>query len=62
MPDETSYVGTLLEINEALEVLPGLEAQIAEVAYKLWKYTMQVEEEARKEADARGEGHSGPAS
>jgi hypothetical protein len=47
MPDEQHYVGTLLELDEALPLLPQLEAHIMNVAYKHWQQTLRIEEERR---------------
>lgn len=48
MPNEKHYVGTLLELNEALPLLPGFEAHITEVSYFLWRETVEIEQELRE--------------
>lgn len=45
MPDEVNYVGTLLELDEALSRLHGLEAHIMNVAYLHWRDTVEIERE-----------------
>jgi hypothetical protein len=44
MPDEVNYVGTLLELEEALSSLPGIEAHITNVAYTHWRETVEIEQ------------------
>jgi hypothetical protein len=54
MPDEKDYVGTLLELEEALSLLPGIEAHITEISYSHWRNTVEIEQELLKsEADNR---------
>jgi hypothetical protein len=55
MPDEKHYVGTLLELDEALRRLPQMEAHIASTAYRNWQRTVQIEEQRRAEAEVGGE-------
>ena len=43
MPDEKNYVGTLLELEEALPLLPIREAHITEIAYLHWRRTLEIE-------------------
>jgi hypothetical protein len=45
MPDEKDYVGTLLELNDALRRLPGIEAHITEISYSHWRRTVEIEQE-----------------
>ena len=52
MPDEKHYVGTLLELDEALRRLPQMEAHITQMAYWYWRRTVQTEERLRTEAEA----------
>ncbi|EIM80205.1 uncharacterized protein STEHIDRAFT_28238, partial [Stereum hirsutum FP-91666 SS1] len=47
MPDEQTYVGTLLDLEEALKLLSPSEGRVALMAYRLWKQTLELEEEAR---------------
>jgi len=47
MPDEQDYVGTLLELDEALPLLPQIEAHITDVAYKHWRQAVALEEGRR---------------
>lgn len=51
MPDEQFYVGTLLELDEALKLLPPSESRVTEMAYRLWKYTLELEKEARSQGN-----------
>ena len=44
MPDEKYYVGTLLELDEALPRLPGFEAHIMNVSYSYWRRTVEIEQ------------------
>ena len=54
MPDEKYYVGTLLELDEALSRLPGFEAHIMEISYSYWRRTVEIEQEVLNgEADNR---------
>jgi hypothetical protein len=54
MPDEKHYVGTLLDLGEALSLLPGFEAHIMEVSYSHWQRTVEIEQELLNgEADNR---------
>lgn len=54
MPDEKHYVGTLLELEEALLRLPGFEAHITNVSYSRWQRTVEIEQELlNSEADNR---------
>jgi len=62
MPDEKHYVGTLLELDEALKCLPRMEAHITQIAYCHWRRTVEIEEErlstaAEVEADGHDHGH-----
>jgi hypothetical protein len=45
MPDEEHYVGTLLELEDALLRLSRLEAHIMSVAYAHWQDTVEIERE-----------------
>jgi len=62
MPDEEHYVGTLLELEEALKCLPRMEAHITQIAYWHWQRTVEIEEERSStapsavEADGDGDG------
>lgn len=59
MPDEQHYVGTLLKLDEALPLLPQIEAHIMNVAYEHWRQTVAIEEGRRNgEATARSSPHS----
>ena len=54
MPDEKYYVGTLLELDEALPRLPGFEAHIMKISYSHWRRTVEIEQERLNgEADNR---------
>jgi hypothetical protein len=54
MPDEKNYVGTLLDLGEALSRLPRFEAHIMEVSYSYWQGTVEIEQELLNgEADNR---------
>jgi hypothetical protein len=54
MPDEKYYVGTLLELDEALSRLSGIEAHITDVSYSHWRRTVEIEQELQNsEADNR---------
>lgn len=44
MPDEKYYVGTLLELDEALSRLPMFEAHITEISYSYWRRTVEIEQ------------------
>ena len=57
MPDEKHYVGTLLELDEALQRLPQMEAHITSAAYWNWRRTVQIEEQRRAEAEANEHRH-----
>ncbi len=59
MPDEKHYVGTLLELDEAVKRLSAFEAHITEVAYWHWLHTIRIEEERLREAEAERHPHSG---
>jgi hypothetical protein len=48
MPDEKHYVGTLLELDKALLLLPGFEAHIMKTAYIHWQKTVEIEQERLK--------------
>ncbi|KAI0290014.1 hypothetical protein BC826DRAFT_574963 [Russula brevipes] len=50
MPNESHYVGTLLELEEALRLLPPVEAHVTEVAHWHWRRTV---EKVRRESDRR---------
>lgn len=39
MPDEQAYVGTLLDVHEAVQLMSQDEALITTVAYNLWVET-----------------------
>jgi hypothetical protein len=52
MPDEKNYVGTLLELEEALELLPGIEAHITKISYSHWRHTVEVEQELLNTSEA----------
>ena len=41
MPDEQTYVGTLVTFEEALRRLASMEAHIVNVAYVLWRRTVE---------------------
>ena len=60
MPDEKYYVGTLLELDEAVKLLPVFEAHITEVAYWHWLHTVKIEEERLREAEAEAEAERHP--
>lgn len=45
MPDEKHYVGTLLELDKALSLLPGFEGHIVKTAYVHWQDTVEIEQE-----------------
>ncbi|KAI0289903.1 hypothetical protein B0F90DRAFT_1825757 [Multifurca ochricompacta] len=45
MSDEQHYVGTLLELDEALMRLPDIEAHITYIAYMHWQQTLGIEEQ-----------------
>ncbi|KAF8486781.1 NUDIX hydrolase domain-like protein [Russula ochroleuca] len=45
MPDEEHYVGTLLELDDALSLLSRLEAHIMKIAYSHWQNTVEIEQE-----------------
>jgi hypothetical protein len=51
MSDEMHYVGTLLELDEALQRPPQMEAHITSVAYWNWQRTVQIEEQRSAEAE-----------
>jgi hypothetical protein len=54
MPDEKYYVGTLLELDEALSRLQGFEAHITAISYSHWRRTVEIEQEILSgEADNR---------
>ncbi len=54
MPDEKNYVGTLLNIEDALPRLSRLEAHIMSVSYWHWRDTVEIERELlNSEADHR---------
>ncbi|KAI9463930.1 hypothetical protein F5148DRAFT_1210563 [Russula earlei] len=55
MPDEMSYVGKLLELEEALSLLPPLEGYITRMAYLQWRRTIEIEE--RRQSDEAAELH-----
>lgn len=55
MFDEVYYVGTLLELEEALRRLPRREAHITEIAYQHWLYTVETEERGRNAETDRHE-------
>lgn len=56
MPDEQAYVGTLLELEEALGLLSPSEGRVTLMAHRLWKQTLELEEEARnKDKGLEGE-------
>ena len=58
MPDEKHYVGTLLELDEALKCLPRMEAHITQIAYWHWQRTAEIEEErSSTAAEAEADGH-----
>jgi len=58
MPDEEHYVGTLLELDEAIKCLPQMEAHITQIAYWHWRRTVEIEEERlRTAAEAEADGH-----
>lgn len=59
MPDEKHYVGTLLELDEALKCLPQMEAHITQIAYWHWRRTVEIEEKERLStaADVEADGH-----
>lgn len=60
MPDEKHYVGTLLELDEALKCLPRMEAHITQIAYWHWQRTVEIEEErlsTAAEAESEADGH-----
>jgi len=57
MPDEKHYVGTLLELDEALQRLPQMEAHITSIAYRNWRRTVQIEEQRRAEAEVNEHHH-----
>jgi hypothetical protein len=48
MPDEIHYVGTLLELDEALSLLPEIEAHIMKIAYFHWQNTVEIEQKLLK--------------
>jgi hypothetical protein len=58
MPDEKNYVGTLLELEEALPLLPDVEAHIMEIAYLHWQRTVEIEE-MRRNGGAERHRHPG---
>jgi hypothetical protein len=60
MPDEKHYVGTLLELDEALALLSGFEARITRVAHWHWRCTVKIEEERLREAEAEAEAERHP--
>lgn len=45
MPNETSFVGRLCTIEEAMERLKPWEVQrhVVEIAWKAWQYTLDVD-------------------
>lgn len=52
MPDEKHYVGTLLELDDALSRLRGFEAHITGISYSHWRRTLEIEQELlNSEAD-----------
>jgi hypothetical protein len=54
MPDEKNYVGTLLDIENALPLLYGFEAHIMRVSYLHWRNTVEIERGLlNSEADRR---------
>ena len=54
MPDEKYYVGTLLELDEALSRLSTFEAHITKTSYSYWRRTVEIEQELLNgEADNR---------
>ena len=58
MPDEEHYVGTLLELDEALKRLPQMQAHITQIAYWHWRRTVEIEEERLSTAaEAAANGH-----
>jgi hypothetical protein len=60
MSDEQNYVGTLLELEEALRVLPQVEAHVMNIAYKRWQQTVAIEKERRISDAAAGLPNSPP--
>lgn len=52
MPDEKYYVGTLLELDEALSLLPSIEAHITETSYLHWQRTVEIEQELLNNTEA----------
>lgn len=54
MPDEKHYVGTLLELEDALSRLPGFEAHVTKISYSHWQDTVEIEKRLlNSEADNR---------
>ena len=45
MPDEKNYVGTLLELEDALLRLPRFEAHITQICYSHWRRTVEIDQE-----------------
>jgi hypothetical protein len=60
MADEKNYVGTLLGLDEALRVLPAVEAHVMNVAYQHWQQTVAVEKERQISDAATGLPNSPP--
>ncbi|CAG8710070.1 7231_t:CDS:1, partial [Acaulospora colombiana] len=50
MEDEKNYIGKLLHVNEALQLLRDSEAYVLWFTYKTWEQTCQTLEEDEKEA------------
>lgn len=60
MPDEVNYVGRLLELEEALSSLPGIEAHITNVAYTHWRETVEIEEIRKRMVGGGSDGRQPP--
>lgn len=58
MPDEKYYVGTLLDLDEALSRLPSIEAHITEISYLHWRRTVEIEQELLNNTEADNRRHS----
>ena len=48
MPDEQAYVGTLLDVHEAVQLMSQDEALITTVAYNLWVETRRRQDRERE--------------
>ncbi|KAI0049021.1 hypothetical protein FA95DRAFT_1604701 [Auriscalpium vulgare] len=56
MPDEQSYVGTLVDIEEALRRLSDpTDAWVTHTAFWLWQHTLEEQEKMRKEEKRKRE-------